>query len=86
MTCFSSESQQKHQQVTNGDDAGELIVNHTKSQSEKVDAGQRQETDQGTTQSDKTRRFIITFPLLLLFTYNHVICVKPLNHLHMCSC
>ena len=52
--------------MTKGDDAGELIVNHAKSQSEKLDTGQRQETDQGTTQPYKTRRFIVAFLLLLL--------------------
>ena len=61
MICSFSETQQKQQQVTTGDDAGELIVYHVKSQSEKVDVGQRQETDQWTTQSYKIRRFIITF-------------------------
>ena len=66
--------------MTKGTDDGELIVNHTKSQSEKVDVvqmhrerqyknkdrGQTQLKDKGKTQPYKSSRFIIIFPLLLL--------------------
>jgi len=43
------------------------IPKRFKRRGKKMDAGQRQVTNQGTTQSYKRRRFIMTFPLMLFF-------------------
>ena len=84
--CFfflSSENQQTQQQVTQGDDAGELIVNHTKSLNKKMDAGQRQVTDQGTTQFVKTRMFILPFPFCCYFTIIMSLMLISWSHTHV---
>ena len=61
------EIQQKKQQATKEGDDGERFKNYWKRLVEKMDAAQTKVTHQGTTQPYTRRRFIIAFPLLLLF-------------------